>query len=166
MFSSTSTDTDHVRQALMKLSVAVREMTPSGAKQVSHTPDRSNLLARPAYGSCRLCGLPGHHSTNISHPAACRVALVSLIGFWEAYAMRLDNRPLKGGDMEVVLIDRLTGNFLKFLAHVRGFRAKVNLVLDEEDLSRYERVTKNLEGFFLGGLTCKLSHKLLRDDAN
>lgn len=80
--------------------------------------------------------------------------------------MRLDNRPLKGGDMEVVLIDRLTGNFLKFLVHVRGFRAKVNLVLDEEGLSRYERVTKNLEGFFLGGLTCKLSHKLLWDDAN
>jgi hypothetical protein len=117
----------------MKLSVAVREMTPSGAKQVLHTPNRSNLLARPAYGGCRLCGLPGHHSTNISHPAAYRVALFSLIGFWEdiadhvsslyqyserfqkaiqtnepTYAMRLDNRPLKGGDMGVVLVDRLT----------------------------------------------------------
>ncbi|CAG5149382.1 uncharacterized protein ALTATR162_LOCUS2356 [Alternaria atra] len=149
----------------MKLSVAVREMTPSGAKQVLHTPNRSNLLARPAYGGCRLCGLPGHHSTNISHPAAYRVALFSLIGFWEdiadhvsslyqyserfqkaiqtnepTYAMRLDNRPLKGGDMG-------------FLAHVRGIRAKVNVVLDEEGLSRYERVTKNLEGVFLGGLT-------------
>ncbi|CAN9085737.1 unnamed protein product [Alternaria sp. RS040] len=67
--------------------------------------------------------------------------------------MRVDNRPLKGGDMEAVLGDRLTGNFLKFLAHVRGIRAKVNVVLDEEGIGRYERVARNLEGFFLGGLT-------------
>ncbi|CAN9132388.1 unnamed protein product [Alternaria alternata] len=175
MSSPTSTDADHVRQTLMKLSVAVRKMTPAGAKQVSHAP---NLLARPVYGGCRVCGLPGHQSADVQHPAACRVALLSLIGFWEVvadhvsflyqyserfqkaiqaneptYAMRFDNRPLKGGDMEAVLVDRLTGNFLKFLAHVRGIRAKVNVVLDEEGIGRYERVAKNLEGFFLGGLT-------------
>jgi CCR4-NOT transcription complex subunit 2 len=186
-----STDADHVRQTLMKLSVAVREMTPPGTKQVSYSLDRFNLLVRPVYGGCRICGLPGHQSLDIQHPAACRVALLSLIGFWKdivdhvsflyqyserfqkaiqanepTYAMRLDNRPLKGGDMEVVLVDRLTGNFLKFLAHVRGIRAKVNLVLDEESLRRYERVAKNFEGFFLGGLTCKLSHELLQSDGN
>ena len=112
----------------MKLSVAVRETTPAGAKQVSHAP---NLLARPVYCGCRVCGLPGHQSADIQHPAACRVALLSLIGFWEVvadhvsflyqyserfqkaiqaneptYAMRFDNPPLKGGDMEAVLVDR------------------------------------------------------------
>ena len=181
MSSPKSTDADHVRQTLMKLSVAVRETTPAGAKQVSHAP---NLLARPVYGGCRVCGLPGHQSADVQHPAACRVALLSLIGFWEVvadhvsflyqyserfqkaiqaneptYAMRFDNPPLKGGDMEAVLVDRLTGNFLKFLAHVRGIRAKVNVVLDEEGIDRYERVAKNLEGFFLGGLTCKSSRE-------
>lgn len=73
--------------------------------------------------------------------------------------MRLDNRPLKGGDMEVVLVDRLTGNFLKFMAHVRGIRAKVNVILNEDDLARYERVAKNLGGFFLDGLTRKFFPK-------
>ena len=129
MSSPKSTDADHVRQTLMKLSVAVRETTPAGAKQVSHAP---NLLARPVYGGCRVCGLPGHQSADIQHPAACRVALLSLIGFWEVvadhvsflyqyserfqkaiqaneptYAMRFDNPPLKGGDMEAVLVDRV-----------------------------------------------------------
>ncbi|KAL1800042.1 hypothetical protein ACET3X_000384 [Alternaria dauci] len=175
MSSPTSIDADHVRQTLMKLSVAVREMTPAGAKQVSQA---RNLLARPVYNGCRVCGLPGHQSTDIQHSAACRVALHSLIDFWDDvadhvsflyqysdrfrnaiqandpnYAMRLDGRPLKGGDMEVVLVDRLTGNFLKFLAHVRGIRAKVNVVLDEEGIARYERVAKDLGGFLLGGLT-------------
>ena len=37
--------------------------------------------------------------------------------------------------------------------------SKVNVVLDEEGIDRYERVAKNLEGFFLGGLTCKPSHE-------
>ncbi|KAI4616253.1 uncharacterized protein J4E88_005483 [Alternaria novae-zelandiae] len=178
MSSPTSNDADYVRETLTKLSVAVRELTPAGTKQVPQNPDRFNLLARPTYGGCRVCGLPGHQSIDVHHSAACRVALLSLIGFWEdiadhvaflyqhserfqkaiqenepTYVMRLDNRPLKGGDMEVVLVDRLTGNFLKFMAHVRGIRAKVNVILNEDDLARYERVAKNLEGFFLDGQT-------------
>lgn len=80
--------------------------------------------------------------------------------------MHLDTRPLEGSDIEVVLVDRLTGNILKFLAHVRGIRAKVNLVLDEESIGRYERVAKKLEVFFLGVLTCKLSPELLQDNGN
>jgi hypothetical protein len=191
MSSPTPTDADHVRQTLVKLSVAVRELTPSGAKQVPHSPDRFNLLARPVHGGCRVCGLPGHQSTDVSHAAACRVALLSLIGFWEdvadhvaflyqhserfqkaiqanepTYLMRLDNRPLKGGDMEVVLVDRLTGNFLKFGAHVRGIRAKVNVILGEDDLVRYERVAKNLEGFFLDGHTCKFRVRFIWNGMN
>jgi CCR4-NOT transcription complex subunit 2 len=175
----------------MKLSVAVREMAPAGAKQVPPTPDRFNLLARPVYGGCRICGLPGHQSANIQHSAACRVSLLSLIGFWEdiadhvfflykyserfqkavqamepTYGMRLDHRPLTGGDIEVVLVDRLTGNFVKLLAHIRDIRAKVNEVLDEEGLGRYERVAKNLEGLFLNGLTCKLFTRFRCGDLN
>ncbi|KAH6872540.1 hypothetical protein BKA58DRAFT_400762 [Alternaria rosae] len=165
MSSPGSNDAEHVRQTLTKLSVAVRELTPAGAKQVPQSPDRFNLLARPTHGGCRICGLPGHQSTDVHHSAACRVALLSLIGFWEdiadhvaflyqyserfqkaiqanepTYVMRLDNRPLKGGDMEVVLVDR-------------GIRAKANVILNEDDLARYERVAKNLEGFFLDALT-------------
>ncbi|KAF1843552.1 uncharacterized protein K460DRAFT_288673 [Cucurbitaria berberidis CBS 394.84] len=171
-------DADRVRQALTVLSAAVREMTPTGAKPVPTNPHRFNLLARHLNAGCRICSLPGHQSDNIKKAATCRTALLSLIGFWEdiaadvsflyqqserfqkaivanrpTYEMRLDNGPLTGGDLEVVLVDRLTRNWLKFQAHFSRIRAKANVVLDEGDLGRYERVLQNLNGFLLGGLT-------------
>jgi hypothetical protein len=171
---------DQVRQTLMTLSQAVRQMTPSGAKPIPTNPARFNLLARPVHNGCRVCGLPGHQSANVKQAATCRTALLSLIGFWEdvaghisflyghsdrfqkaiqaskpTYEMRLDNGTLRGGDMEVVLVDGLTKSFLKFLSHMRGIRAKANVILGEQEVARYERAVKTVEGFLLNGLTCK-----------
>jgi hypothetical protein len=179
---------DQVRQSLTTLSQAVREMTPSGAKPTSANPDRFNFLARPVHNGCRVCGLPGHASTNINKAELCRTALLSLITFWEdiaehisflyqhserfqkaivanapTYAMRLDNGPVRGGDMEIVLVDGLTKNFLKSLTHVRGVRAKVNVVLGEE-VARLDGVGERVGGVLLGGLTCKCMRKVKEGD--
>jgi hypothetical protein len=71
------------------------------------------------------------------------------------YEMRLDNGPLSRGDMEVVLVDGLTRNFLNFLTHVRVVRAKANVILQEQEVARYERVAGSVEEFLPDGLTCK-----------
>ncbi|KAF1946843.1 hypothetical protein EJ02DRAFT_393229 [Clathrospora elynae] len=174
-------DADRIRQSLMTLSAAVREMTPIGAKPIPATPDRFNFLARPSSSSCcRICALPGHQSPNITKAAFCRLALLSLVGFWEdiaahvsflyehserfqkavqknepTYEMRLHDSgpPLKGGGIEEVLTERLTRNWVKFLAHVARIRAKVNVVLGEAEVTGLERVVKGLSGFLLDGLT-------------
>jgi CCR4-NOT transcription complex subunit 2 len=170
--SSPTNDThaDRVRQSLVILSTVVREMTPAGAKPIPTNPSR-----------CRVCGIPGHSSTNIQASGACRTALLSIIGFWEditihisslyqhserfqkaivankpTYEMRLDGGGLKGGDLEDVLVERLTRGWLKFLAHFSRIRAKANAMLTDADLGRYEGVSRNLNGFLLDGLTCKL----------
>ncbi|KAF7575684.1 Tymo-45kd-70kd multi-domain protein [Pyrenophora tritici-repentis] len=141
---------NEVRLALTKLSSAVREMKPSGAKPIPPKPDCFNLLARPVTNGCRICGLPGHQSTNIKNAAMCRTALIALTRHWEdmaecisflyshsdrfhkavqaiepTYDMRLDNGVEKCGDLEVVLVDRMTRNFLKYVAHV-GSRLRNN----------------------------------------
>ena len=77
---------DQVHEALMTLSKAVREMTPLGTKPIPANPACFNLLARPVHNGCRICGLPGHASTNINNVAACRTTLPPLIGFWEDMA--------------------------------------------------------------------------------
>lgn len=180
MSSPTFDSTDEVRQALTKLSNAVREMTPSGAKQIPTKPDCFNLLARSVTNSCRICSLPDHQSPNIQNAAMCRTALISLMRYWEDmaacvsflyshsdrfhkavqaiephYAMRLDNGVAKPGDLEVVLVDRMMRNFIKYVAHVGRIKAKVNVLCDEEEVRQYEDVKKLLEGFLLGGLTRK-----------
>ncbi|KAF2026332.1 hypothetical protein EK21DRAFT_74384 [Setomelanomma holmii] len=177
---NSNSDTNQVRQSLVYISSTVREMTPAGAKPMPSNPTRFNLLARPVKNGCHVCGLPGHSSPNITASTACRTALVSLIGFWEdiathvsflyqnherfrkaivdnkpTYEMRLDAGGLNGGDLEVVLVERLTRAWLKFLAHVRGVRAKVNRILTTEDLAMYEVLMGNLGGFLLNGLTRK-----------
>ncbi|KAE8827842.1 hypothetical protein PTNB73_02538 [Pyrenophora teres f. teres] len=179
MSSSASFDnTDEVRRALTKLSSAVREMKPSGAKQIPTKPDCFNLLARPVINGCRICGLPGHQSSNIKNATMCRTALISLTRYWEdmaecisflyshsdrfhkavqaiepSYDMRLDDGMEKSGDLETVLVDRMTRNFLKYTAHVSRIRAKFNVLCNEEEIGKYEEVKKLLEGFLLGGLT-------------
>jgi CCR4-NOT transcription complex subunit 2 len=169
-----------VRQSLVILSTVVREMTPAGAKPVPTNPSRFNLLARPINNGCRVCGIPGHSSNSIQASGTCRTALLSLIGFWEdvsvhisalyqhserfqkaivannpTYDMRLDGGGLKGGDLEDVLVERLTRGWLKFLAHFSRIRAKANAMLTDVDLGRYEVVSRNLNGFLLDGLTRK-----------
>jgi CCR4-NOT transcription complex subunit 2 len=178
---TTGTHADCVRQSLVILSTVVREMTPAGAKPIPMNPLRINLLARPVNNGCRVCGIPGHSSTNIQASSACRTALQSVIGFWEdttvhisslyqhserfqkaivankpTYEMRLDGGGLKGGDLEDVLVERLTRGWLKFLAHFSRIRAKANAMLTDADLGRYDVVSRNLNGFLLDGLTCKL----------
>jgi hypothetical protein len=184
--------TDPVRQSLNILSTVVRQMTPTGAKPIPANPSRFNLLARPVHNGCRICGLPGHESANIKASKACRIALLSLIGFWEdvmahisslyqhserfqkaivanvpTYEMRLDAGGLKGGDMEDVLVERLTRGWLKFVAHFSRIRAKANAMLSESELAGYEVLARNVNGFLLNGLTCKsgffvyLRHKLI-----
>jgi CCR4-NOT transcription complex subunit 2 len=155
-------------------------MTPAGAKPVSSTPSRFNLLARPNFNSCRVCGLPGHSSPNINILSACRTALLSIVGFWEdmlahvsflyqhsdrfkkavvtnepTYEMRLDDGDLKGGDLENVLVERLTRSWLKFASHFARIRAKANVILIDADLVRYQVVLQNLNGFLLHGMTCE-----------
>lgn len=173
--------TDAVRQSLTVLSELVRQMTPAGAKPVPTTPSNFNLLARPVHNGCRICSLPGHSSANIKSSAACRIALLSLIGFWEnvvphisllykhserfqkaiiasepTYDMRLDDGGLKGGATEDVLVERLTRNWLKFVAHFARVRAKANVILGEVEIARYERLARTMNGFFLNGLTREL----------
>jgi CCR4-NOT transcription complex subunit 2 len=172
---------DRVRQSLVVLSSVVREMTPAGAKPIPASPARCNLLARPVNNGCRVCGIPGHLSVNIQASSACRTALLSLIGFWEdvtihvsllyqhserfqkaivanrpTYDMRLDAGGLKGGDLEDVLVERLTRGWLKFVAHFSRIRAKANEMLTGAELGSYEIVSRNLNGFLLNGSTCKL----------
>ncbi|KAH7064152.1 hypothetical protein BKA63DRAFT_586722 [Paraphoma chrysanthemicola] len=171
-------DAAQIRTSLMFLAQVVREMTPAGAKPIPSNPSRFNLLARPAFNACRVCGLPGHLSTNIKTAAACRGAILSLTGFWEdiaghvsflcrghdrfhkaildnkpTYEMRLDNGGLKGGDLEDVLVERLTCGWLKFLAHFARIRAKANVILSQQDLTEYEIGVRNLSEFLLNGLT-------------
>jgi hypothetical protein len=179
---ASTSDADQVRQSLLFLSAVVREMTPAGAKAIPSNPARFNLLARPVTNGCRICGFPGHSSTNIKASTACRVAILSLIGFWEdvaahvsfvyrssdrfqkaivankpTYEMRLDDGGLKGGDLEDVLVERLTRGWLKFLAHFARIRAKANVMLSQEDLGAYEVAVRNLSGFLLDGMTCKFA---------
>jgi CCR4-NOT transcription complex subunit 2 len=182
-------DVDRNRPSLMALSAAVREMTPTGAKAIPANPSRFNLLARPSSNNCRICGLPGHSSANVQQSVRCRTAIVSLIGFWEdaanhvsflyqhsdrfqravqenkpTYEMRLDNGGLKGGDIEDVLVERLTRGWLKFQSHISRNRAKANVILDEAELGRYEDVSQNLNGFLLNGLTCKSCARCTGED--
>jgi len=180
MTSLTFGNIDEVRQALTKLSNTVREMMPSGAKQIPTKLECFNLLARPVTNSCRICSLPGHQSPNIQNAAMCRTALISLSRYWEDmtgcisflyshsdrfhkaiqatdphHDMRLDDGVAKLGDLEVVLVDRLTRNFLKYVAHISRIKAKVNALCGEDEVSKYEGMKKLLEGFLLGGLTCE-----------
>ncbi|KAH7382728.1 hypothetical protein DE146DRAFT_681711 [Phaeosphaeria sp. MPI-PUGE-AT-0046c] len=165
-------------RSLTALSEIVRQMTAAGAKPVPTNPSNFNLLARPVHNGCRICSLPGHSSGNIKSSAACRAALLSLIRFWEdvtphvsllyqhserfqkaiiasdpTYEMRLDDGGLKGGATEDVLVERLTRNWLKFVAHFTRIRAKANIIFSEAELARYEGLVRNLNGFFLDGLT-------------
>jgi len=171
---------DRVRQSLTFLSGVIREMNPAGHKAIPANPDRFNLLARSTFVGCRICQLPGHSSANINNSAACRAALLSLIGFWEdvaahlsflfqncerftkavqenkpTYEMRLDVGGLKGGDLEDVLVERLTRAWLKFVAHFSRIRAKANAMLMKEELERYEALAAGVNGLLLDGLTRK-----------
>jgi CCR4-NOT transcription complex subunit 2 len=173
--------TDPVRRSFDILSTVVRQMTPAGAKPIPANPTRFNLLARPVHNGCRICGLPGHSSGNINASSACRIALLSLIGFWEDVAvhisllyqrserfqkaivanvptweMRLDDGGLKGSDLQDVLVERLTRGWLKFMSHFSRIRAKANAMLSEGELAGFEVLSRNLNGFLLNGLTCKL----------
>jgi len=130
--------------------------------------------------ACHVCALPGHSSPNIKSTAGCRVALLSLIGFWEdaaahistlygtserfkaavvanepTYEMRLDNGGLKGGDIEKVLVERLTRGWLKFVSHVQRIRARVNVVLSQAEVGRYVELERTLSGFLMDGATRK-----------
>jgi hypothetical protein len=171
---------DLVRQHMMILCDAVREMSPAGALPIPVNPSHFNLLARPHYNSCRVCGMPGHSSLNINTHSGCHTALLSMVGFWEdmlahvsflysysnrfkkaitdnepTYDMRLDDGSLKGGALESVLVERLTRSWLKFAAHFARIRAKANIIMTEIDLNRYEVVHKDLNEYLLNGLTCK-----------
>ncbi|ORY09513.1 hypothetical protein BCR34DRAFT_625700 [Clohesyomyces aquaticus] len=168
------------QEALAALFKTVREMNPAHARPVPADPVRFNLLARPcrATQSCRICNFPGHHSDNIRRASACRTALLSTVGFWEdiighvsllyrehskfleviknnapTYEMRQDNHPAIPGDMETVLVDGLTRNYLKFQAHCAGLRPKLPHILNDVDLRRLESVTITLNDFLLNGLT-------------
>ncbi|KAF1913246.1 hypothetical protein BDU57DRAFT_349086 [Ampelomyces quisqualis] len=169
---------DPVRQSLTVLSAVVREMTPAGAKPIPAQPTCFNLLARPITNGCRICGIPGHSSANTKSSSACRAALLSLTSFWEdvgnhvallyqhserfqkaicanepTYEMRLDAGGLKGGDLEAVLVERLTRGWMKFHAHFSRIRAKANVILTEADMARYEALARKLRGFLLNGMT-------------
>jgi CCR4-NOT transcription complex subunit 2 len=155
-------------------------MTPAGAKPIPTQPTRFNLLARPVVNGCRFCGLPGHSSASIKSSSACRTALLSLITFWgdvsdhvvllyqhserfkqaiwdnkPTYEMRLDAGGLKGGDLEDVLVERLTRNYMKFMALFERIRAKANVILTQADIDQYEALARKLRGFLLNGMTRK-----------
>jgi CCR4-NOT transcription complex subunit 2 len=174
-------DVDSIRSSLKALSVVVREMTPTGGKAIPANPHHFNLLARPSYNNCRICGLSGHHSTNIQLAFACKTAFISLIQFWEdvashiaylyehsnrfqnavkanepTYEMRLDDGGLKGGELENVLVERLTRAWLKFQSHMSRHRAKINVCLNHLEQDMYEVISERLNGFLLDGLTRKL----------
>ena len=72
------------------------------------------------------------------------------------YEMRLDGSPKIGGSMEEVIVHSLTKNYLKFQSHFTGIRLKAVRILRDEDMTRYERVSKMLNGFLLDGCTRKL----------
>jgi CCR4-NOT transcription complex subunit 2 len=180
MSSPNITEAEQARHALIALSAAVREMTPIGTKSIPAAPERFNLLARPHQNVCRICNLPGHQSSNVNKAAACRTAMLSLLDFWEdqaeeikflysahirfkdaiaknrpTYDMRLDNVPQVRGDMETVVVDQLTRNYLKFQAWVARVRAKINVILDMEgaDGEKYELLSQVLNDILLKGKT-------------
>lgn len=180
MSSSSNGSADQVRQNLETLSAAVREMTPYGALPVPAVPQRFNLLARPVLDGCRICGLPGHHSDKNSNASACRIAIISLIGFWNdvtnpvsflyrysgrfkqaiaenepTYEMRNNDGPVKGGDIEVVLVDHLTKNYLKFQAFWQKIRPLAHALLAEPELMWFVSVSMTLDGFLLNRLSRK-----------
>lgn len=171
-------DEDGVRCTLKTLLDVTREMTWAGGKTIPATPVRFNLLARPQSSTCRVCGLAGHQSQSVNKAEACRVALLSLINFWEdqaqnlkplyhsslrfsmalannkpIYEMRLDDTPPIAGDVEIVIVDRLTRNYLKFLNHFARIRAKAMVILSETDRYRYDYVTEVLNDLLLKGQT-------------
>jgi CCR4-NOT transcription complex subunit 2 len=162
-------------------------MTPAGAKPIPANPVRFNLLARPITTStaCHVCNLPGHSSPSIKSTAACRNALLSLITFWQdtishvsslyssserfkaaivankpSYEMRLDNGGVKGGDIEVVIVEKLTRSWLKFVSHVARIRARVNMILDEEEVGRLGEMERMGNGFLMDGMTCKFTSEV------
>ncbi|CAI6337558.1 unnamed protein product [Periconia digitata] len=188
IMSSLETDASYSRRTLVALSEAVREMTPLGAKRIPAAPDRFNMLVcYPGYfetarsynnNNCRICDLPGHHSTNVKNAAACHTAIISLLGFWEeqaqnikflystsnrfydavqkmtvTYDMRLDSLTQVGGSMEEVIADRMTRNYLKFQAWFARVQAKLNAILDMEGLDgkRYEEISALLNRRLLKG---------------
>ena len=180
-------DVKSSRSSLMALSVVVREMSPTGGKAIPANPHHFNLLARPSYNNCRICGLPGHHSANIQQAVACKTAFVSLIQFWEdvashisylyehsdrfqravkanepTYEMRLEDGGLKGGDLENVLVERLTRAWLKFQSHMSRHRAKTNACLGYSEQTMYETITRTLNGFLLDGSRCKYLASFMR----
>jgi len=71
------------------------------------------------------------------------------------YEMRLDNGGLKGGDIEKVLVERLTRGWLKFVSHVQRIRARVNVVLSQAEVGRYVELERTLSGFLMDGATRK-----------
>ncbi|KAF1960577.1 hypothetical protein CC80DRAFT_403643 [Byssothecium circinans] len=173
-------EAEQARLVLFNLSAAVREMTPIGAKKIPAEPKRFNLLARPHGNVCRFCGLPGHQSISLTNAASCHTAILSLFDFWEdiaekvnflqststsfndaitkhhpTYELRHDNTPQVGGEIEKVLLDRLTRNYLKFQAWVSRVRAKINVLVDMEgqEGKKYEVVSGMLNGTLLRGKT-------------
>jgi hypothetical protein len=178
---SSMSGAEESRLRLMALSNAVREMVPAGTRSIPTNPEHFNLLARPWKDTCRFCNLPGHHSTSTEKASACRTAIMSTVSFWEdmfnhishlyqeserfqkaiagskaTYEMRLDESPKISGSMEEVIVHSLTKNYLKFQSHFTGIRPKAVRILKEEDMARYERVSKTLDEFLLDGYTRKL----------
>jgi CCR4-NOT transcription complex subunit 2 len=164
-------------------------MTPVGGLPIPSVPDTFNLLARPykTEPTCRICGFPGHQSASIHEPQACRTAILMTLSFWEemaphisnlyaqhqafrsainknapTYAMRLDDCPLKGTGFEEIVVDRLTRNYLKFQAHLRGIKAKMMVILEEKDKRRLEKVTFMLDDFLLKGSSRKCALWVLK----
>ncbi|KAF2705675.1 hypothetical protein K504DRAFT_484505 [Pleomassaria siparia CBS 279.74] len=175
-----SPSSDEIRSELMALAVVVREMNPHGTRPIPTNPDRFNLLARSWKNTCRMCNLPGHTSSSVEKADACRVAIMSTVGFWEdvadhishlyreserfhnaisemmaTYEMRLDSSPKISGSTEEVIVHSLTKNYLKFQSHFAGIRPKAVKILRNEDLARLERINRTLNAFLLDGYTRK-----------
>ncbi|KAF2475651.1 uncharacterized protein BDR25DRAFT_379143 [Lindgomyces ingoldianus] len=171
---------NEVLAALGALLKAVQEMNPAHARPIPPHPVRFNLLSRPSRSAqtCRICNFPGHHGDSIHYAGACKAAMVSMVGFWEdiaahlallyrehqlfqtaiknnkpTYDMRLDNAPAIAGNMETVLVGRLTRSYLKFQSHCSGLRPKLLHILSEGDKHRYCAITNTLNDFLLNGST-------------
>lgn len=179
-----------IRTSFDTLLQAVRAMTPVGSVPIPAVPETFNLLASPykTYPVCRICGFPGHQSASVQSSQACRTAILMTLAFWEemaphisnlyaqhqafrlainkntpTYAMRLDDCPLKGVRFEEIVVDRLTKNYLKFQAHLKRIKAKTNVILEEKDKWRLEKVTLMLDDFLLKGTSRKCVRRVHRN---
>ena len=180
--SASSNNQEQLRVSMEALQAACRDMTPVGAKAIPPSPVRFNLLAQPLRSTptCRICKYPGHQTNDLNNANACRIAVMSTVGFWEdiavhvaflcgahedfataikaiepTYEMRLDDSPLKGKSFVEIFVNRLTRNYLKFQAHFKGIRPKAMVFLSRDHYQRYEAVTLKLNEFLLKGQTCK-----------